>query len=134
MADIISSALGTAEALFKNLKTWPDLTPPARVLPAERTETRYYLRLEVRDMPGVLAKVSGILGAEGISISSALQKECERCGGNAGALVPFIITTHRTSAGNMARALERIRALDECPGEVVSIPVLDEHEEFSAAE
>lgn len=134
MADIISSALGTAEALFKNLKTWPDLTPQARVLPAERTETRYYLRLEVRDMPGVLAKVSGILGAEGISISSALQKECETCGGKAGALVPFIITTHSTSAGNMARALERIRALDECPGEVVSIPVLDEHEEFSAAE
>ncbi len=130
IADIISSALGTAELLFKQLNIWPDLTPKAKVLPSGLQESRWYLRLEVRDRPGVLAKVSGILGEFDISISSALQKETAEKNAKSDT-VPFIITTHRSKAGNIEQAIEKISALADCPGGVISIPILDEHQEFS---
>jgi homoserine dehydrogenase len=37
--------------------------------------TRYYIRMAIADQPGVLAQVAASLGANNISISSAIQKE-----------------------------------------------------------
>ena len=59
--------------------TWtatpPSLVPPAQDVPlVTDTEFAFYLHLEVADRPGVLARVAEILGMQGVSIKSVVQK------------------------------------------------------------
>ena len=79
----------------------------AELLPIDELETEFYLRLTAVDKPGVLAKVTAILGEEGISIRALVQKpehDPER--------VPVIFLTHTTKNSNVRRALKRIDSLD----------------------
>jgi homoserine dehydrogenase len=69
-------------------------------------DSRYYLRCMVKDDPGVLSTISGILGKYGISISSVLQK-----GRKQGQPVPLVILTHCSSERGMQSALQDINAL-----------------------
>jgi homoserine dehydrogenase len=69
--------------------------------------SEYYLRFMVVDRPGVLAKISGILGAHDISIASVIQKEREH-----GASVPIVIRTHQALERNLRKAL---KAIDRLP-------------------
>ncbi len=66
----------------------------------------YYLRCMVKDQPGVLSQISGILGEHGISISSVLQK-----GRMKGQAVPLVILTHRSLERAVQSALQEINAL-----------------------
>ena len=53
----------------------PSLVPPASdVQLVTDTEFSFYLHLEVADRPGVLARVAEILGMQGVSIKSVVQK------------------------------------------------------------
>jgi homoserine dehydrogenase len=53
----------------------PSLPPPAVELPVVTdVEFSFYLHLEVADRPGVLAQVAEILGLQGVSIRSVVQK------------------------------------------------------------
>jgi homoserine dehydrogenase len=53
----------------------PSLVPPAAEIPLiTDTEFSFYLHLEVADRPGVLAQVAEILGLQGVSIRSVVQK------------------------------------------------------------
>ncbi len=69
--------------------------------------TRYYLRLNATDKPGVLAKVTKILGEHRISIETVLQR-----GRSAGELVPVVLTTHRAREGSIQDAVDKISQLD----------------------
>jgi homoserine dehydrogenase len=73
-------------------------------------ETRYYLRFDVADRPGVLAQLAGILGEHGISIHQMVQ---EGRGGDDKAAEPVMVvmTTHKASEAAMQRALAQINAL-----------------------
>jgi homoserine dehydrogenase len=82
-------------------------------------ETRYYLRMDANDEPGVLADVTRILGETGISIEAILQKQPPPEVSH----VPVIILTHRISEGRMNQALERIEALDNIQGRVIRVRV-----------
>ena len=66
--------------------------------------SRYYLRFHVVDRPGILAKISELLGTHKISISDVIQKE--RSAGN---VVPLILLTHDTHEHDLRDA---IRAID----------------------
>ena len=79
----------------------------AELLPIGELETEFYLRLTAVDKPGVLAKVTAILGEEGISIRALVQKP-EHDPEN----VPVIFLTHSTKDSKVAQALKRIDALD----------------------
>lgn len=74
--------------------------------PMDECETRYYIRLQALDKPGVLAKVSGILGDHNISIASVIQKErgVEKS-------VPIVMMTHEAVEGNVRKALQEISNL-----------------------
>lgn len=74
--------------------------------PIDECETRYYIRMQVLDQPGVLARISGILGQQGISISSVIQKERD-----AGKTVPIVMMTHEAIEKNIQKALKEIDAL-----------------------
>ena len=73
--------------------------------------SRYYLRFHVVDRPGVLAKLSHILGRHRISISDMIQKER-----NVGSVVPLILLTHDASERELRRALEEINRLNVVRG------------------
>src|SRR3954469_12560771 len=70
VADLVGVALGTTPLMFKRLKIYPDVVPPAETVPMAQTKTRYYLRLMCRDQPGVMGHVAQILGRHGISLSA----------------------------------------------------------------
>ncbi len=77
-----------------------------KFLPHGKSKSDYYLRFSVVDRPGVLAKISGILGEYGVSIASLYQKER-----NKDKKVSIIITTHRAVSEKVAQALETIDKL-----------------------
>src|SRR3712207_3150109 len=53
----------------------PTLPPPAEPQPVVTdTESAFYLHLEVADRPGVLAQIAEILGLQGVSVKSVVQK------------------------------------------------------------
>jgi len=87
------------------------------VLPMEEVETACYLRLSALDKPGVMARVAGILGEQGISIEAIKQKEPEEGETH----VPLIMLTHRVREGRMNDAIARIEALEAVKGEVMRI-------------
>ncbi len=89
-----------------------------RIRPIEDLDSEYYLRFMVVDRPGVLAKISGILGAHDISIASVIQKEREH-----GASVAIVIRTHQALERNLRRALRQIDRLPAVRGKSVLIRI-----------
>ncbi len=79
----------------------------AKLVSIDDLETEFYLRLATVDKPGVLSKVTGILGDEGISIRALSQKP-EHDPEN----VPVIILTHAARNARVMAALKKIDALD----------------------
>ncbi|MFH1288677.1 MAG: homoserine dehydrogenase [bacterium] len=80
--------------------------------------TKYYLRFSTLDQPGVLSKISGVLGAQKISIASVLQKE--RSAGNK---VPIVMLTHEACEADMQKALAEINKLDMIKDKTVLIRI-----------
>lgn len=70
-------------------------------------ESAYYLRLSVDDKAGVLAKISGILGKNNVSIVEITQKGSpdETTG-----RVPLIVITHKTTENAVRNAIAKINA------------------------
>lgn len=103
VADIADIARGNRLPVFAVAAR--GLARPAPV-PMERHRGAYYLRLMVRDRPGVIADVAAALRDHDISMESMIQR-----GRDPGEPVPVVITTHETREAAMTRALERIAAL-----------------------
>jgi homoserine dehydrogenase len=78
----------------------------------------YYLRLPVLDKPGVLSRITGVLGKNNISISSMIQK-----GRQVDEAVPIVMMTHDAIERNVRRALGEIKTLDCVAGTTVVIRV-----------
>jgi homoserine dehydrogenase len=89
-----------------------------RVVPMADITSRYYLRLSVVDKPGVLAKVSAILAASQIGISSVIQPE-----GHVGESVPLILMIHDATNAAMQKALAKIAKLPTVKGRPVMFRV-----------
>ena len=75
--------------------------------PMERHQGCYYIRLMVRDRPGVMADITAALRDEQVSLESMLQR-----GRAPGEVVPIVLVTHETEEAAMTRALAKIAALD----------------------
>jgi len=67
-------------------------------------ESRYYLRLQVEDCPGVIASITKVLADNGISISSMIQHESKAGDG----VVPLVILTHPAVERSMMKAISAI--------------------------
>ena len=88
--------------------------------PMDDLISEYYLRFMVVDRPGVLAKISGILGRHQISIASVIQREREH-----GASVPIVIRTHEARERDLRRALQQIDRLAVVRAKSVVIRIED---------
>ncbi len=77
-----------------------------RMAPIGETVTGSYLRLVVRDRPGILSKVCAILARHGINIDSVLQEP-----GHSKNRLPFVMTLEPTTEKRVSRAALEIRRL-----------------------
>src|SRR5580658_636181 len=82
-----------------------ELKPFARV-DAKRQVERAYIRLMVRDEPGVIAALTETLADVGVSIDSFLQRPVEQAGG-----VPIVLTTHDAPEDTLQEAVRRMGRL-----------------------
>lgn len=78
-----------------------------RIRSVEEMESRYYLRLQVANRPGVFAQITRVLGEAEISIASVIQK-AER---DEGKIAEVVLTTYRARESAMRRALRELSAL-----------------------
>ncbi|WP_038057240.1 homoserine dehydrogenase [Thermodesulfobacterium hydrogeniphilum] len=79
-----------------------------KIKPMEEVEFQYYFRFSAIDKPGVLSKISGILGNYNISIASVVQIGRQKQKGS----VPIVMLTHETKEKNVIKALKEIDKLD----------------------
>jgi homoserine dehydrogenase len=77
-----------------------DLVPFSEVL------TRWYVRLQVDDQPGVLAKIAAAFGDAGVSIRSVWQEGVDD-------EAALIVVTHRAAESSQRSALAVIESIDE---------------------
>ncbi len=91
------------------------------VLPIEDLVTHYYFRFSALDRPGVLSKISGILGKYDISIQSVHQK-----GRKTNGSVPVVMLSHLAREADVKQALGEISALDVVGDAPVLIRIEDD--------
>ena len=104
VADLMDISRGRASMTFA--------VPASRLVdapaaPIDGHRGAYYIRLMVRDRPGVIADVTAALRDQKVSLESMIQR-----GRHPDAMVPVVLTTHETEEAAMRRALQRIEALD----------------------
>ena len=79
---------------------------PSRIAPPDENVGATYLRLVVRDRPGILGRVCAILGRHRINIDSVLQEpDCKK------ERLPFVMTLEPTQEKHVTRALKEISRL-----------------------
>jgi len=111
MADIIDIARGQIIPAFGVPAS--DLAAPVRA--SSSAEAPYYLRLELADRPGTLAKVADALGTAGISIDRMRQIQHE-----SDASAPVLIVTHGCHRSALDDALRGIAAMEVSTGQPVA--------------
>jgi homoserine dehydrogenase len=105
VADIVSAAQNVAIG-FSGGARW-GLEPGKSIKPMADIETRYYLRMNVADRPGVLAQISMVLGDHQISISTVIQKLTD----SATQTAEIVIMTHPAKEAAMQQALGELTLL-----------------------
>jgi homoserine dehydrogenase len=91
--------LATVTAIKNNL-------PPKKVQSHQENISGYYVRLDVKDQPGILGEVSIIFGKHNVSILTVTQDIKSE------ASVSLVFITHETSEGNILKSVKGIKALD----------------------
>ena len=92
--------------------------PDLKIKKMEDIRTSYYLRFSAIDKPGVMSKISGILGSHNISIKSMIQK-----GRKKEKAVPVVMMTHEAREKDMVRALKEIDKLSIVSGRTMYLRV-----------
>ncbi len=93
------------------------------LMPMDEIVTNYYFRFSALDRPGVLSRISGILGKYNISIASVIQKG--RAPDRTGS-VPVVMTTHESREKDVRAALKEIDRLAVLKGKTVRIRIEDD--------
>lgn len=91
----------------------------ARLMTPEERISRYYLRLQTEDSPGILSQISGVLGRYKISIASVMQKESDE------EFVPLIIVTHDAIESDMLNCIKEIEDFPFVKEKIILIRVED---------
>ena len=98
--------------------TWAQLKP-ASVRSMDDLMGEYYLRFMAVDRPGVLTKISGILGEHAISIASVIQ----RGRGEGDNTVPLVMRTHAAPERNLKAAMTLVDELSIVHGKSVYVRI-----------
>jgi homoserine dehydrogenase len=98
--NIRKNAIGRVPVITRTLRN-------VRIKKMDEVISMYYFRFSALDRPGVLSKISGILGNYNISIASVIQK-----GRRVGEAVPLVVLTHEAKEKDVSQA---IREIDQLP-------------------
>ena len=106
---VMADVLAIARNIYRGVNNVPELRLDQRVSvkPMSELKTRYYLRLNAPDHPGVLAQISKVLGDNSISISSVIQKESDLAAQTA----IIVIMTYPAEEKGVQKALKQLRQL-----------------------
>ena len=123
---VVADIVDIARSIAANVKppTPLRLYENIPVKPMEELDTKYYLRLNVADRPGVLAQIATVLGDLRISISSVIQKEADDVNQRA----ELVLMTHQAGEASMQEALRLLKEL-EVVNEVGNLVRVEEWEE-----
>ncbi|NIA07519.1 MAG: homoserine dehydrogenase [Actinobacteria bacterium] len=137
---LVASGAGsepTAMAIFTDLisiakrehSLWPAREKNSRLKLAKSPPVcQYYLRLQLRNKAGVLAKVTKELGKEEINIEQITQRDQDD-----GAIVPVVIMCGPTEKKRIDRAIKRLKVFDFVSSDLLVLPVLEQlNEEITA--
>jgi homoserine dehydrogenase len=120
IADLVDiTRLHTADPDHRvpHLAFQPGALQDTRILSIDEVVTAFYLRLQVTDQAGVLARITTILAESDISIDALLQRESAE----GEAQTDVIILTHDTVEGRMNRAIAQMQALPTVLAPIVRI-------------
>ena len=92
-----------------------------KIMPMNEIVTHYYFRFLALDRPGVLSKISGILGSHDISIQSMQQKGRKTDGS-----VPVVMLSHLAKEVDVQKAIAEIDDLDVVGEKTVLVRIEDE--------
>jgi homoserine dehydrogenase len=118
LSDLADAALDLKCGTKSRVRPFVPHEEDSEVLPLDAVVCRYYVRLDVVDRPGTLARIAAILARARIGISSVIQPE-----GHEGESVPLILMIHDASNAAMSKALGQIARLPVVKGRPVMIRV-----------
>jgi homoserine dehydrogenase len=101
LGDLIDAAINRHKGSHASIGQLSEAT----LLPIDDSESAYYLNLEVRDRPGVLAQVAGAFGDHAVSIRSMEQE-------GLGDEARLIFITHRARHAAVEATIEALDALE----------------------
>ena len=91
---------------------------PLKIRKMDDITSCYYLRFSALDKPGVMSRITGVLGKNNISISSMIQK-----GRKVDEAVPVVMMSHEAIERDVRKALAEINTMDCVAGSTVVIRV-----------
>jgi homoserine dehydrogenase len=109
LGDVVSIVAGEA----------PVHSPHQRLEVVEDVSSSFYLHLEVADRPGVLAAIAKVLGDNGISVKSVVQR-------GIGEDARLVMVVHECLESRFAAAVEEIAGLEDLRSAPRSIRVIEE--------
>ncbi len=119
---VVSDIASIARNISKNaIGRIPLMTSTAREVKIKKMDdvvSMYYFRFSALDRPGVLSKISGILGNYNISIASVIQK-----GRRIGEAVPLVVLSHQAKERDVRQAIKEIDLLPVVMDKTVFIRV-----------
>ncbi|MBP6778071.1 MAG: homoserine dehydrogenase [Piscinibacter sp.] len=117
LVDITRLHTADPEQRVPHLAFQPGALHDTRILPMAEVVTAFYLRLQVADQAGVLARITAILAEREISIDALLQRESAE----GEKQTDVIILTHDTVEGRMDEAIAQMQALPTVLAPIVKI-------------
>jgi homoserine dehydrogenase len=119
VVDVVRMLTTDPENRVPHLAFQPGELVDLAILPIEEVETAFYLRMQVVDKPGVVAKIASILAESQISIEAIQQKEPAEGDDT----VPLVLLTQKVIEKQLDRSIEEIEQLDSVFGQVMRIRV-----------
>jgi len=103
---IIGDVLSACHQMSSGQTNWyPLRSPKGEIKSMDSVESSWFMRLSVKDEPGVLATIAGLLGDQNVSIESVIQ---EGRGDNA----ELVLVSHEAAEKNLRTAINEIANLD----------------------
>jgi homoserine dehydrogenase len=118
VSDIVDIARNIKKNATGRLPIITGVSRDIRIRKMDDVASMYYFRFSALDKPGVLSKISGILGNYNISIASVIQK-----GRRIGEAVPVVVLTHEAKEKDVRLAIREIDQLSVVMDKTVFIRV-----------
>ncbi|HET9476525.1 MAG TPA: homoserine dehydrogenase [Dehalococcoidia bacterium] len=107
---VMGDVLDAARSIAQDGRPFPwRYTSDIPVRPMAELSSRYYIRVEVADKPGVLAGIARIFGDHEVSIASVIQKETDETAQTA----ELVIVSHAARESSVQESLASIERLND---------------------